>query len=283
MPESTLIAENRDDVLNAPNLFEYFCIRAATDFRSRGSDEAPAVSFAGILVTAMASFVLFVFGMSGLAKAMFMLFGLIVLWTVWGVVVRSSSRTGQKADDIRRGSFPADAAPFVMAKLRWWNHLVSPRRWAKHSRVFDRRNKLVRHAEELGQRLAAFQAGNAGAQESIAPIEEEETIALAASLNSFADRRAYEDGLSDLVAEGPERCRAELLLCRALLRKVDELTDNLERIEKLSVAFQGFTAGDLSQVVSEALQVLDERRALVLEVDQIDPDDFVDMVTVRAV
>ena len=62
---------------------------------------------------------------------------------------------------------------------------------------------------------------------------------------------------------------------------MDELTDNLERIEKLSVAFQGFTAGDLSQVVSESLQVLDERRALVLEVDQIDPDDFVDMVTFR--
>ncbi len=59
------------------------------------------------------------------------------------------------------------------------------------------------------------------------------------------------------------------------------MLEQLDRIEKLSVVFHNVSPEDLSQVVSESIQVLEERRILVLSVDKIDPDEFIDLVSVR--
>ncbi len=66
------------------------------------------------------------------------------------------------------------------------------------------------------------------------------------------------------------------------LRRVDsEMSEKLDRIEKLTVVFHNVSPEDLSQVVSEAIQLLEERRLIVIDIDTIDPDDFIDLVSVR--
>ena len=273
--------ESRDDVLHVPNLFDYFCMRTATDVRTRGStaEEAPATSFASLIVTVLMAFAFYVFGKPQLAKAAFVLFGVLLLWTAWGVIIRSSEQIGQKADSIKAGIFPAAAAPFVLARLKWWNHLVVPQRWGRHSRLFDRRLKLERKTEDLQKRVTEA-VGRAGSV-PYAPPTEAEAAALAERISSFSARSEYE---TEATAAGDEvgRLRAELVLYQALMRKIDEMVDKLERIDKLSVVFHNVSPDDLSQVASEAIQVLEERRILVLEVDRMNPDDFIDLVSVRA-
>jgi hypothetical protein len=281
MAESTTNNETRDDVLHVPNLFDFFCQRTAADMRARGgAGDAPATSFAGLIIIALAAVAFYVFGRPQMAKATFVLFGGVVLWTVWGAVIRSGEQVSQKADSIKAGVFPPDSAPFVLARLKWWNHLVVPMRWGRHSRLFDRRSKLERKIEELRKRITEA-VGRAGQNAAYAPPADAEVFELAERINNSADRNEYESGIPSLPDE-VARLRAELALYLALLHKLEEMSDRLERIEKLSVVFQNVSAADLSAVVSEAIQVLEERRILVLNVDNTDPDSFIDLVSVRA-
>lgn len=275
-------SETREDVLHVPNLFDYFCQRTSADVRERlgRHDDAPANSFAGLIVTVLMAFAFYVFGRPQLAKATFVLFGVLLAWTVWGVVIRSSSQTTQKADNIMSGVFPPDSVPFVLARLKWWNHLIVPLRWGRHSRLFDRRGKLERKITELENALNELTAESGNAT-NIQPPSEEECLEFAARLNNFADRHDYESSLVQLKDE-PQRIRGELLLYNGLLIKLNEMADKLERIEKLTVVFHNASPEDLSQIVSEAIQILEERRILVLNVDTIVPEDFIDMVSVRA-
>ena len=64
----------------------------------------------------------------------------------------------------------------------------------------------------------------------------------------------------------------------ALLGKIMEVTNRLERLEKLSATI--YDAGsDLSRTVTEALSVLEKRRRVVRELDEIDPEEFLRMIT----
>ncbi|MCL2001602.1 MAG: hypothetical protein FWG74_09220 [Planctomycetes bacterium] len=281
MWKTTSPNETREDVLHVPNLFDFFCSRTADDMRSHGSDiEPPTTSFAGIVVTILATFAFYVFGRPQLAKATFVLFGVFLLWTAWGVIIRSSEQILQKADTISAGVFPPAAAPFVLSRLKWWNHLITPVRWGKHSRLFDRQSKLERRIEDLENKVTEA-VGRAGSPPPpYLPPDETEIIQLAEQINSFSERKDHEMEIVAIQDEVP-RLRAELLLHRALLYKLDEMADKLNRIDKLSVVFQAVSPEDLSQVVSEAIQLLDERRLLVLNLDTVDPEDFIDLVTIR--
>lgn len=274
--------ESRDDVLHVPNLFDYFCNRTADDMRTRGgsaNDEGPATSFASLIVTVLAAFAFYVFGKPELAKATFVLFGVLLLWTIWGVVIRSSEQVSQKADNIRAGVFPPAAAPYVVARLKWWNHLIVPLRWGRHSRLFDRHAKLERKIDELEKDMTEALSW-AGPGADYKPPTEEEVAALAEGIQTFSERNEYETTV-DAMPDKVSRVRAQMTLYKALLFKINEMADKLDRIEKLTVVFHNVSPEDLSQVVSEAIQLLEERRLLVLNVDTIDPDDFIDLVSVR--
>lgn len=276
-------SETREEVLHVPSLFDYFCTRTAEDMRSRGGTSdggAPAVSFASLIVVLLIGFVFWVFGRPQLAKASFVFLGALLLWTVWGAVVRSTEQVSQKADNIRAGVFPPASAPFVLARLKWWNHLIFPMRWGRHSRLFDRRTRLERKIEELDAEIP--EALNwAGPDAKYTPPTDEEVASLAEGIQTYSERNEYEnaiDGLPDKLS----RIRASILLHRALLFKLDEMADKLDRIEKLAVVFHNVSPEDLSQVVSEAIQLLEERRLLVLSLDTVDPDEFIDLVSIRA-
>lgn len=273
-------SETRDDLLHVPNLFEFFCERTADDMKTRvGTSEAPAVSFASLIIAILAAFAFYVFGRPALAKATFVLFGVLLLWTIWGVVVRSSEQVSQKADNIRAGSFPPESMPFVLARLKWWNHLLVPQRWGRHSRLYDRRSKLERKIEDT-QRQIAEAISQSQPSTPYKPPDETEALILSEQINNFTARTEYENE----AARNPDRLaglRQELTLYLALMHKINEMAERLDRIEKLNVVFQNVSPEDLSSVVSEATQLLEERRLLVLSVDAVDPDDFIDLVTVR--
>lgn len=279
--------ETRDDVLHVPSLYEYFCLRTAMDMRSSAKgDEAPATSFASIIISILAAAAFYVFGKTGLAKASFAVFALLIVWTVWGVVIRSSEQLGRRADNIESGVFPPISAPYVVARLKWWNHLISPLRWGRHSRLFDRKGRLEMRIADLDKKIAGFvakiaqESGNAAAQAAYTVVNEDEIVELAHKINRFQDRSEYEAQFNFKIEDIPT-CRAELLLCHALLFKSNEMLEKLDRIEKLAVTFHSVSPEDLSNLVNEAIQLLDERRGLVLNVDMVDPDDFTDMVTVH--
>ena len=274
--------ETREDVLHVPNLFDYFCSRTADDMMTRGgtANDTPTISFASLIVTILAAFAFWVFGKPALAKATFVLFGVLMVWTVWGVVIRSSEQTSRKASNIKSGVFVPASAPFVLARLKWWNHLIVPQRWGRHSRLFDRRTKLERKIGELDARYNEMVAASPHSA-NYPPPNEQEVATLAESLQTFSNRNTYElqvGAIDDPIA----RVRADLVLYHALLHKLNEMADKLDRIEKLTVVFHNVSPDDLSQIVGEAIQVLEERRLLVLNVDQVDPDDFIDLVTIRA-
>jgi hypothetical protein len=278
--------ESRDDVMGAANLFEYFCARTSDDMRTRGTDnEAPASSFAGMILAFLAAAALFIFGKPQLAKAVFVVFAVLIVWTAWGVVIRSAERIEQKADDIRAGVFASAASPLVLARLKWWNHLISPLRWGRHSRLFDRRSKLDRRIAEIERRIdqAVSIPGQGGKPpQPYQPPTDEEVGELADKLAAIQIRSAYEAQLSAIQDE-PARLRAEHLLFLALRRKLEIVSDTLERIEKLNVVFQNVSPEDLSQLVTEAIQLLEERRLRVAKMDALNPEDFIDLVTVKTV
>ncbi|MDR3077682.1 MAG: hypothetical protein LBV15_02835 [Planctomycetota bacterium] len=273
--------ESREDVMGAANLFEMFCARTADDMRGySGDSEPPATSFASLLLTLLAAAAFYIFGKPDLAKATFVVFAVLLIWTAWGVIIRSTERISQKADNIRSGVFPPDAAPLVLARLKWWNHLVTPLHWGRHSRLFDRRGKLDRRLTDLEGRIAEAVAAAGPAGAGYAAPGAEEVAGLAEKITSFNSRNGYE--LETAAIPDPLlRLRSELALLLALRHRLDEMSEKLERIEKLAVAFQNVSPEDLSQVVSEAIQTLEERRLLVASVDSVDPSDFIDLVTVR--
>ncbi|MDR2391997.1 MAG: hypothetical protein LBE84_10020 [Planctomycetota bacterium] len=276
--------ESRDDVMGAANLFEYFCARTSDDMRVRGAgNETPTNSFAGMILTLLTAAALFIFGRPQIAKAVFIVFAVLLVWTVWGVVIRSAERVEQKADDIRAGVFAPSSLPLVLARLKWWNHLIAPIHWGRHSRLFDRQAKLDRRIIEIERRIdQAVSVPGQGGQppRPYQPPADEEVAELADKLVGIQNRTAYEAELS-AIQDQAARLRSEHLLLLALRRKLETMSETLDRIEKLNVVFQNVSPEDLSQLVSEAIQLLEERRLLVTAVDTINPDDFIDLVTVK--
>lgn len=267
------LAEARDEVMDAPNLLEFFCRRTAEDFRARARREIPGLPWAGMGLSFLLAVVFLVAGQSTLSRIFFGLLVVQALWTVWVLVVRSNNQIQQQAEDAARGYFPAEAAPLVSARLRWWNHLISPRRWARHSRVYGRRSRLQKRIAEIGERLEELK-------------KSPETKALASrpppSLPvHLRNRVAIEERLQSAqrLAEEVPRLQEELQVYEALLEQIDGITEKLDRIAALSVTVRDGAQADLTQMVADAMTILEERRALVRELDSIDPEEFIGMIS----
>jgi len=274
-------SESRADVMGAHNLFELLCERTARDYRARTQADSPTtLPAAGVAVLAVAAAGMWLFGPTTFTNVLVALLIASIAWTIWSVVIRSSARVAEKADDIRRGRFTPEVGPMLLARLRWWGHLIAPLRWARHSRLHDRRFRLERRVEEIQAALAAAAAATAAdsSPAPTAPPDPAMVKTLADSLQTAMDRTKREQEIKAL-SDPTMRLREGWLLCLALRVKVDEMMDKLERLEKLTFLFHEVGPENLGLVVSEAVGVLEERRQLVLEIDQSDPEAFIDLVT----
>lgn len=273
MAEHESLADNRADVMNAPNLMELFCRATAADFRLRARQEVPGLPWISMGACLIMAFVFWSLEQAVLSRIFFFLVVVQTGWTIWVLIIRSGNQIQQQAEDVGQGRFPPEAGPLVTARLRWWNHLVSPRRWARHSRVHGRRLKLKARIEETRERVDEL-------------IKADEARTQARPMQSIPvhlrNRVAIEERLQQAQRNPEElaRLQDELVVYEALMEQVDEITEKLERIAALNITIRDGPQTDLVQLVADAMAVLTERRELVKQVDAVDPDEFIRMITV---
>lgn len=271
-PTSDSMSESREDVFAAPSLLEFFCQRTARDFRARARREMPGMPWLGMVGCLLVCMVAWIGGQAILMRIFTILLILQIFWTIWVLVVRSGSHIRQQAEDVARGRFAPETTPLVLARLRWWNHLISPRKWARHSRIHGRRTKLVKRIEEIKSRLRELEK-SAEAKSATRPP----TLPV-----HLRNRVAVEERLQNAARHGAEmpRLREELQVFEALAEQIESITTKLDNIAGLEITLRDAAGGDMTQMVTDALTVLEERRELVKDVDAVDPEEFIGMITV---
>ena len=271
------MSDSREEVMGSASLFDLFCEYTARDYRSRWEESHPLPSVPGIGITVALAFVFYLFQLAALVALFALLAILQLLWLFWAMVVRATAATAAHQEEIRRGHFPADASSIVYNRLRWWNHLIVPRQWARHSRIHEYKFRLEQKIESLTHRIETLLAEQEDQKQRLADLPRPDFLALAAKINTLAERVQYEQRMADISGELP-RLAEELSFYQALHHKVLGMTEKLDSIDRLSVVISGAEQRDLDHVVREALAVFEKRRQLVEEVDAVDPDGFLALV-----
>ncbi len=272
-------AETRDDVMRTSNLHTLLCERTAADYRLRWEKQHARTPVAGLIAFFVIGCVLWTVGLREGAWIFWLLTAIYGAILVWSTVSRALSRVAEVQDRVLRGEFPAMVAPHVLSRLRWWNHLIAPHQWARHSRIHERRSQLEQRLREVEQEIVRVQEESEEAEARLGELSGDHVAHLAARINTLAARLTYETRMATLHEELP-RLQEKRRLYAALLHKVTEVTDKLARIEKLGITVGEDAGMDLSELARRACQALEERRRLVRTVDEIDPGDFLELVKV---
>lgn len=145
-------AETREDLFLAPSLHHLLRHATAEEFVDRQQRAYPPPPLAGILFTLVFGIILAFFSIE---IALF-IFGLTVLQLLWlGIVlwVRATSNLDAMKNAILEGKFPPAAAHLILARLRWWNHLIVPLHWPKQSRIFEYEKKIETMLKEIEAKI----------------------------------------------------------------------------------------------------------------------------------
>jgi len=271
--------ETRDDVMNTLSLHTLLCEKTAAEYRARWEQRHPRPPLAGMVLTTMLAIILWGFRLPSAACVFLALTALQGILSLWGVVANVLGKAAEVQQQILRGEFPADSGAHVLTRLRWWSHLIVPHRWARHSRIYDRKQQLAAKVEASEARIRELQAESSESEEKRKSLSSSEVMSLAAQIGNLADRIKYDARIAAIREEMP-RVVEELRLYSALYHKVLEVTERLDRIEKLSQIPKGFDQAEISGEVLKFCEALEERRRLVNLVDQIDPEIFLEMVKV---
>ncbi|MBN2711379.1 MAG: hypothetical protein JXR97_02960 [Planctomycetes bacterium] len=275
-------AESRDDVMSAFSLKSLLTEKTATEFSSRWEKTHPKPAIGSAILTFVLAIALSIFGAKTPATIFWVLTLGQVIWVAVVFVLRMTSSIGEKREMIRQGIFPPESATLVFNRLRWWNHLIVPQHWARHSRIHDRKYKLEKRVQELEKAIGEYEEEEEDKKEKLETLEHIDIPALAAKINTWAQRMDYEARIATLESE-LERLNQEYSLYQALLHKVKLITDKLERIEKLGVKFQqNGDQQDLNEIIESAVMILEQRRNLVQQVDQITPSQFLELIKVQS-
>lgn len=166
-------AETRDEVMGTGDLFKLLCDRTAREYRARWQQSHVRPPIGLVCGTGIVGVVLAVVGM----QAYLVFVALSVLLLVWYLVVtllQSRDHVEERARDIEEGRFPAESVELVMPRLRWWNHLVVPQQWSKHSRIFEQERRLEERRGQVQARVDFLET-----PEGKAELEEAEQAAKA--------------------------------------------------------------------------------------------------------
>jgi hypothetical protein len=271
-------AESREEVMSADSLFGLLCEKTSEEYRIHWEKAHPQPPIGLIILALVLGLVFTSFGMKLPAAVAFIVMGLQVAWLLIGLVVRAYVSTSETEAMIRRGEFPKEVTESVLGRLRWWNHLIVPQHWARHSRIHERRYELETRLEELGREIQRLEAAEESSQANLDSATSADPMGLAAKINTLTERLRFEAEVSGIQEELP-RLRQEYGLYQALLLKVRQVTDRLDRIERL--VFRAERVSDVGEVARRATDILEQRRDLVHYVDRIDPEEFLELVRVR--
>jgi hypothetical protein len=278
-------AESRNDVMYAPDLVGMFCDRIAEEFFFRWEKSHPKPSYGGAGLSGILTLVFIVASLAAdpsIAVLAYICGGvtvLMVLYSVWVSAINSSNTALAQKEQIEKGEFPPETAPLVLARLKWWNHLIVPQNWARHSRIHERKYQLAEKTKKLMARIEQLQQENSEKQDKMDKLPDERILDLAGKINTMAQRVEYEKRIG-LIEEELVRCQEELLLYSALQVKVLDVTGKLDKIESLGVMAVKQGPNGVTELVREGLGVLEARRRLVMEVDRISPEEFLELVKV---
>lgn len=275
-------AESREDVMLAPSLTQLLQDRTAEEFRGRWEKRhpPPRLSLIGgsFLVALVFQFLGPDFKLA--STVFFILCGIQVFWAVVITAIRLSADTAAKQEQIQMGHYPPESSGLVLARIRWWNHLIVPKHWARHSRIHDRKYKLEIQMQELAKKIAELTAEEEDSQETLDSLQDDNVATLAAKINTWAQRVEHETRIASIEEELP-RLQEEYAFYKALHHKICQVTNKLTDIEKLSLVIEKSSQTDLNEVVIQALSILEHRRQLVQQVDRIDPAEFLEIVSVH--
>lgn len=275
-------AESRDDVMHVPELSALLREKTASEFHAKWEKKHPRPAIGMTVGTLAIAFALTLFGREFrlAATVFYTLTGLQVLWAVVIMAIRLSADTAKKQEQILMGHYPPEAAGIVLARLRWWNHLIVPKHWARHSRIHDRKYKLEKKMQELEKQINELTSAEEISQETLENLPDIDIPSLAARINTWAQRVEHETRIAS-IEESLPRLYEEYSLYKALHHKISKVTDKLNQIEKLSVFVNDGEGASLNEVVERALAILETRRQLVLQVDRVEPAEFLELVNVQ--
>ncbi len=303
-------SENRSDLMQVASLWEYFCERTAADAKNWYKDKtsAPplamiiACAVATIFLMAMKSQVAFVFGALTVAQ---------LFWYILVKSANNSKNLAEALRKISSGSFPAELSETIAKRLRWWNFLIVPQEWTHNSRIYEMqdkfrsridhlmgrreywsseegleiRGKMQKDAhdadlrrEEQNKKLKLLQSRGV----NVTGLDEQDNTAITES-QSYRDPEA----LSRMISTPTERDKhiirinhisdplmkvnEELVFTQAMLLKSEKITKLLDQIERLVPPLQKVSSSNIDSSVREIINVLEQRRKIVAQVNQIPP------------
>ncbi len=265
--------------MRTSSLHTLLCERVARDFRMRWEKQHPRPPVAGIVFALLMWGLLRLFDLTGLAWVFLFVGGILIVFAVWNEVVRIMGRGVDIQEAILRGHFSPECASHVTMRLRWWNHLIVPQNWARHSRIHERKRQLEAKVNALKKELNELEGEAFDSDLELTVLSKQEIFNLAGKIINLAERMEHQVRIAK-ITERKSQLIEELRFYSALLHKVEEVTDVLERIDRLEVHVAGNQQTDLTRLVEEACAILEERRRLVIQVDKISPDEFLELVKV---
>ncbi len=316
-------AETYEDLMLAGNLSQVLRAKTAEEMQKRWEENHPHPPILGVLIFGATGGVCYTIN----ADVSYIFFAIAILLLSWFIIsssIRAANDMPKKLDMIERGEYPADCIELLAPRLRWWNQLIEPHRWARHSRIFELERRLEGRIIELSKTIAEDEAKaeeetngsdsskkttpnrsrhhktvsqptNSRPEETDADQAEEprETInnemlpaevimnplELAKTLPTLEKRLQYQDILYQI--QNPIlKNRANLVLLQAMLQRAQETTRILNKIKQLRVDLQTFPKTTLPKFVEDALATMEERRRLVGIIDQIDPSERINLISI---
>lgn len=149
-------AETRDEIMGTGDLFKLLCERTAAEYRARWRQTHVRPPIGMIAGTGGIAILLLVLQM----EAYLVFLGLTALLLVWYLVVtflQSRDHVEDRVQMIMQGQFPPESVELVLPRLRWWNHLVVPQQWSKHSRIFEQEKRLEERRGQVQARLDYYE------------------------------------------------------------------------------------------------------------------------------
>lgn len=311
--------EGREDLLQVPSLWEYFCERTVADVRQSYKGSAPAAPVSIIVATFLCAIFFLLMG----SPIFYIFLAILLAEAVWLVFVRSTGGRRNLDSDLRGvdvGKFPQQLRPQIVKRLRWWNFLIVPYEWTHNSRIFDVRENMRVRMEELDKEVAFWRAPEGAAkreeQARIARIAEErkkeqqqklkllqlrgvnviglndaETVEVESKSESYSDPELLAKQIRNAdqrdqhlfrirkIPDPLERSLEERVFFAALIYKCDKIIAMLDQIEEFNPALENITADNLDESVRQVINTLEQRRSLVLQVNQISPKKVLPLFT----
>lgn len=296
--------ETRDRVLTEEDLRAFLLELTAAEFRARiyrRYSFPPLVSIAGCFGVAV---ILLLGDVGSGALLFFALFALQGIWAAIAIWRRSVLRIEDTCETIRSGHPPESVRQLIVSRVQWWTHLIVPSLWGPNSRLLSQNQIIETHLKDLENRyrrnqLATFAAENPppppslprpGA-EPLPPPEPEPEPELPPmpigdlgevmpQIRELDSRLAYEMTLGE-IADPQERLCKEYNLYLGLQTLVQEMIERLKRIDRLGHSIRNLGNADLATFINQAIPILRERRQLVLDVDNLRPEEFRALVVVH--